>query len=483
MPADPIASLATTRGLLRLALPFAAVSGLGYFLHFINRLFLSWWSTEALAAAMPAGFLAWTVQGFFIMSAGYLGAFAGQHHGAGEPREAGAMAWPMMAIAALAGACSLALIPCRHALVGMFGTEPAVAAAMAELFAWYMAETGLITLSAGLTGFFGGIGRPGIVLVVSLASCALSIVLNHWLIFGGLGVPALGITGAGLATLLASLATAATWLALLFAPGMRREFATWSGRNCDPRRLWRFASYAMPRGATEVLEMLGFLVFNGAVSHLGTQPLAAHNLVFSIYLMVMVPLLGLLNGVTVAVGQAVGAGRIPVAEAVIRRGAWITAGVAAAAGLAFGLAPDLVLSPYVAVDPADPASAARWRGLLDLARPLMWLAAAAMLADVIQFAFRCGVQGAGDTRWPLVVLTVCALLLMGLPAAAISAVQQAGTWPAWAGSPLHWCWAVFTGYVWVVAGVMWLRWRHGPWRAMSLREEKEEGGRRKEEGR
>jgi MATE family multidrug resistance protein len=458
-----IARLGTVGGLLRLALPFAAGAGLGYAMHFINRLFLSWYSTEALAAALPAGFLAWTVQALFICAAGYVGTFAGTHAAANEPEEAGAMLWPMLVLCAAATVLSLGCIPLRHLIVLVYGTEPAVALPMAELFAWYLAETGLIALISGAGGFFAGIGRPVLVVIMAGAGCVLSIVLNYWLILGGLGIPALGITGAGIATLATSLIVAAVWIVLLFAPRVRREFGTWRMRNLDSARLWRFAWNALPRGACEVLEMVGFMMFNGAVARLGTEALAAHNLVFSLYLLVMVPFIGLFNGLTVAVGQCLGAGRVDLA--------WRTAGlgwklllvVMLPCGMLFVLVPGLVLAPFRSGDDAV------WTRLMALAAPLMAFAAVAMVADGLQFCFRCAVQGAGDTRWPFVVLTASAVLLCGLPAAGIAMLVAAGNWPSWAPAPLTACWTVFLTYIWIVAGICWLRWRFGPWTRMSVR--------------
>lgn len=132
---DPLRSCSLP-GLLRLALPMALGAGLGYFMHFVNRLFLSWHSSEALAASLPAGMLAWAGQCFFITSASYVGTFAAQHLGAQEPEEAGAMVYPMAWLALVAAVLSLALIPFRHAICGLAGTEPGVERDMAALFAW-----------------------------------------------------------------------------------------------------------------------------------------------------------------------------------------------------------------------------------------------------------------------------------------------------------------------------------------------------------
>src|SRR4051812_30169927 len=173
-------------------------------MHFTNRLFLSHYSPDALAASLPAGMLCYTVQAFFIAGTSYVGAFAGQHLGAGEDEEAGAMAWPMIWLALSSAAVALVALAFRHRIFALFGAEPAVTASMVTLGSWYLVETLPVVLLAGLHGWFGGLGRTGIVLTLALGVCAASVGLNYWLIFGGLGVPPLGIHGAGLASVVAT---------------------------------------------------------------------------------------------------------------------------------------------------------------------------------------------------------------------------------------------------------------------------------------
>ncbi len=462
--------LGTYRGFLLLALPLALGFGVNWAMQFTNRLFLSWYSPDALAASLPAGMLVYMVQSFFTVSVGYVGAFAAQHLGAGEADEAGAMAWPMFAIALAAGAVGLALIPFRLAIFGLYGAEPAVTTGMAALGGWYLAETLPAVLLAGLCGWFGGLGRTGLVLLISAGVCVLSIALNHWLIFGGLGVSALGIHGAGLATLLATAAGSVVALTVFFSARMRREFGTWRMRNLQPRRLARFCRAALPRGATEALEMVSMVLFTAAIAHLGGEALAASNLVLSLYLVLLIPLIGLGQGITIAVGQAIGAGRIDLARRVVSR-AQVIVLVALAVGIVvMALFPAALMRTHVSIDPADPVgSAARWERIIALGIPLMYLACAMALGDGLHIVWRFAVQGAGDTRWPLVALTVAAFLGMGVPALIITRVVPAEFWARAGLQPLTVCWAVFTVYLWVIAGVLYLRYRFGPWSRMSLR--------------
>ena len=465
-----VARLATMRGILTLALPLAAGAGVNWVMQFTNRLFLSWYSPDALAASLPAGIMTYMLQSLFIASVGYVGAFAAQHAGADEPEEAGAMAWPMLWLSVFAGGLGLALIPFRHEIFSLFETEAAVTADMTTLGAWYLAETLPAVLLAGISGWFGGLGRTKLVLAISGGVCVLSVILNRWLIFGGLGVPALGIHGAGLATLLATLVGSAVALSYLFSSRTRAQFGTWRQRNVSVVRLRRFARSALPRGTTEALEMVSFVLFTAAIAHLGSDVLAANNLVLSLYLVTIVPLIGLGQGVTIGIGQAVGAGRIDIARLITRNCIILMCSILLLASLVFLLFPRQLMEPYIAIDAADPvASAARWEHIINMGMPLMGICAIMFIGDGLQIVYRFAVQGAGDTRWPLVALTSAAFVFLGGPTIALSWWVPADTWKTWGLSPLTACWMVFAVYLWLIAGLMAWRYYRGPWAKMSLR--------------
>lgn len=453
---DP-ARLATPLGLLALAAPMAASMGAGFFVHYANRTVLSWHSQEALAAGLPAGMLAWTLQSFFVISCGYLGSFAAQHHAAGEEREAGAYAWPMFALAAFGTVLSLALIPLRHVFASIYATDPVVAAGLAELLGWYFAEIGPSAVAAGLAGFCGGIGRTGLVLAVSALTAGLCIALNCWLVLGGFGLRPLGISGAGIATLATGICSMLMWLAWFFARAQRQRFGSLAGFNLDPQRLLRFLAAAVPKGGTEVLEMISFVAFTAAIAHLGTSALAASNLAFSTYLMAIVPVIGFNQGLGIACGQAVGAGRPDLARQAVRSAMLLLGPYLLAVSAAFVLIPGILLAPARAHDDA------LWAAQLALATPALACLAVAFPAEGMQFLYRFAVQGAGDTRWPLVVLVALSVVFLAIPAWLILPRIDDGRSGLIAG------YGLFATYLWIVVVVMAWRFYCGPWARMSLR--------------
>lgn len=463
--------IATARGLLGLALPLAAGMGVGFLLHFINRLMLGWYSPEALAASHPAGMVAWTFQGFFVVSAGFVGTFAAQHHGAGEDDEAGAMLWPALWLGLMATVVTVALIPARHLLTIPFGIkDPVVAAGMSELLGWYLAETGPIVLMSALSGFIGGLGRTRLVFWLSAAACLVSIALNRWLIFGGFGVPALGISGAGLATLGTSLLFMTIWASLVLRGPVAARFGTWRQRHAERTRLLRFARFSLPRGATEILEMVAFLVFSAAITRLSTAELNASNIAFQIYLLVLVPFIGFGQGLAIAIGQCLGAGRADLAWRTSRVAIALVLPILALIAAAFALLPGQLMGIYSFAGPgADAATQARWDAVVTAGIPVMQVLALGIVGDGLHWVFRMTLVGAGDTRWPLVAMVSAAIVTLSIPVWLLLTLVSPSTLAAWHLTVLSASYAIFVVYTWTISLVLFLRYRYGPWPRMSVR--------------
>ena len=122
---------------------------------------------------------------------------------------------------------------------------------------------------------------------------------------------------------------------------------------------------------------------------------------------------------------------------------------------AFLLFPAALLAPGRGDDPEA------WHRILSHAVPVMACLALMAPADGLQWIWRFAVQGAGDTRWPLVVLVLLSVVCLAVP-----------IWwvPALAGDQaLVWCYLLLAVYVWIVAGAMAWRFYRGPWAGMNVR--------------
>src|SRR5688500_19233607 len=70
---------------------------------FVDRLFLTWYSAEAVAGAVTALFTVWAVIGLCIGTGEYVTTFIAQYLGAGRPERIGAALWHGIYYAAVDG--------------------------------------------------------------------------------------------------------------------------------------------------------------------------------------------------------------------------------------------------------------------------------------------------------------------------------------------------------------------------------------------
>src|SRR5690606_36186406 len=79
--------------LLHVAVPLIFSSGSVSLMHVIDRVFLTWDSTDALSASLPAGMVFWTLLSLGIGTAAYVNTFVAQYVGAGRDDRLGDALW------------------------------------------------------------------------------------------------------------------------------------------------------------------------------------------------------------------------------------------------------------------------------------------------------------------------------------------------------------------------------------------------------
>jgi MATE family multidrug resistance protein len=234
-------------------------------------------------------------------------------------------------------------------------------------------------------------------LAIGVGGVAVNAFAAWCLIFGHLGLPRLGLVGAGIATTLADTLMFAVLVIVLHADRRFRRYhllgrfwrADWS-RFVE---LWRLG---MPIGATLVFEVAVFNASTFLMGLIGEASIAAHSIALQIAsLSFMVPL-GLSQAATVRVGRAYGAHDVDG----IRRAGWAALAMGttfmAMAALVMIRLPRTLISAFLDLD--VPANAP----VVDLAVSFLALAALFQLADGAQAVTAGMLRGLHDTRMPMV---------------------------------------------------------------------------------
>ena len=442
------------REFLAIALPLILSTASWSIQHFVDRIFLSWHSTAALAAALPAGVANFTFISLFMGTAQYVNTFVAQYSGADRLERVGPAVWQGVYLALLSGL--LALIPAffSGALFEFVGHAPAIRAEEIEYFRILCYGTGPQVAATAFSCFFSGRGETWIVLGVNIAAIGVNVVLDYGLIFGHWGLPALGISGAAWATNI-GLSISALAFAMLFLRRQYRDiYATLSGWKPDRELIARLFRFGGPNGISFMLDIMAFTLFILIVGRLGPIPLTATNLAFNINSLAFMPLIGCGIAVSTMVGQCLGRDDPQAAEYCTWTGFHIALVYMGAMSISYLAIPELFLAPF-----GFRAHHADFVAAHEIAVNLLRVVAVYCIFDAGYMIFTAALKGAGDTRFVMWLSIPLAWAIMVVPSFIVLTYFDGG---------LYLLWGFVCIYICVMSIVFYLRFRTGRWKSMRV---------------
>lgn len=441
------------RELLRLAFPLILSNSFWTLQITIDRVLLSKYSSDAVAAALPAAVLFWIPFALLQNIAGYAAIFVAQYTGAGRPHRVGPAVWQALHFSVVAGIAFLGLLPLAEPLMALNRHSPAVQELETVYFRCLCFAALPMLLVQAASAFFTGRGDSWTAMLINATACAVNVLLDYAWIFGRWGFPAWGIAGAGWATVAGSWASAILALALLFRRRYRDEYHTLRGWRLDRPLFGRLMWFGGPAGLQWMLEALAFNVFLLLVGRLGDGPLTATSIALAINLFAFIPMMGVGQAVSVLVGQHLGQDRPELAERSTWLGFWLAWVYMTAVALLYAFLPGVFLYLFESDDVKWPAAAA-------VAGVLLRFVAVYSLFDSMNAVFSFALRGAGDTRFVTLMVLVLAWPLMVLP----TFVAWYFEWPG----AIYWAWGSASVYV-IALGVTFLvRFQGGKWKTMRV---------------
>jgi len=247
-----------------------------------------------------------------------------------------------------------------------------------------------------LRAYTSAMGRAMPVLVITLVTVIAKIPVTYILVFGGFGIPALGVAGAGWATtiLIWGMFLALAWYVTI-APGLREHRVLSHLREFDPPEMLEIFRLGLPIGGIAILEggmFIAVVILMGVIS---ADALAANQAVFGWTTMTFVFSLALGETAGIRVAHELGAKRPRGA----RRAGLLAVGLGgltmsvAAAG--FILLPRLLTGVFLDLEVAENAP------VVELAVSLFFIAAIFQLTDGLQAIATRALRGMRDTLVPM----------------------------------------------------------------------------------
>lgn len=414
------------REILRIGLPIMLGQACVIILAFADNIMIGWHSVDELAAS---SFVNNVMNLFILTELGFatgMTPMIGADNGTGNIKGIGITVKNGLVTNGIIGGISIILLTIIYFCLDHFGQAP-------ELMPYikpYFAIIGISTLFAlgfnVLKQFTDGICRPMISMTLLMIGNLLNIFGNWVLIYGKLGFPEMGLTGAGISTLVSRALILLVFIVFIFKSKKMNEYARAIKEALLSRgEMKTVFKMGYPVGIQMALESSTFTFAAVMAGWLGVIQLAAHQVVITISQLFFLMMQGLSFAVSILVSNAFGRKDLGSVREYARKGYFMTLGISATLSVllycfryqAAGIFTD---SPEVSA----------------MAVSLFFLLFAYQFGDGLQLCFANVLRGIQDVR-PIMYAAFVSYYLIAIPSAYLLGFKTSlGIHGIWLGFPI-----------------------------------------------
>ena len=448
------------RVVLALSIPLFLNSSLQAVLNLTDTWFIGRLSTTAMAGI---GAVYWFVLVAILLLGGIgmaVQTVVAQAYGAGRNERAARAAWagfwggwlstPLFVLAALAGPW----------LIAPFHLEPAIGQSAMEFWGPRMLGGPIAVALWGLNGFFNGIGRTRVTLLVMVFVAVVNAMFNEIFMFR----LNMGIAGSAWATMAAQATGLAIVITIFTRQDVHSVFQSRHSWRPSFESIGRLVRLGIPMGFTVAVDVSGLALFQAMQVSLGPIGGAATQIVMMLTSIAYLPTVGLALAGTTLVGQSIGAGDRNWAMRVGTTTIALCVGYMGVMGLTLGLSGPWLIPLFTAAN--DPLAG----DVAALGVTLLWIGAAYQVFDGLNMGSAFCLRGAADVRVPtylLIGLSWCVFvplvhMLTYRPGEGIVHFLPQFGFGATGG------WSAALVYTMLLGTTLLLRWRSGAWQKIRL---------------
>lgn len=259
-------------------------------------------------------------------------------------------------------------------------------------------------------------------MTVSLFSLVVNIGLNYILIFGKLGLPAMGVKGAAIATVCARITETLVILYYVFVHDRKLNFRLPDLRRSNRALVWDFIRYGSPIVAGEIVWSINMMCNSRVLGGYGAAVITAASVINTLNTLSFIVINGLVSAVGIVTGKTIGEGRYELMKEYART----TQVVFLALGFLTGLFLYLIGGPFISLYTGISAEAAAE------ARRFALVLCFTMIGTSYQYPCLAGlVKAGGDIRFVFKNDTIFVFLVV-LPSAFLAAHLGAPAWVTFA---------------------------------------------------
>jgi len=438
--------------LLSVSLPLIISSSIWTIQHFVDRMFISWYSVKTLASVMPSSFLNLTTMSIFTGIAGIVNTFVAQYYGSKNYEKIGKIVWQGIYLGIIGGIFHFLLIPVAPYFFKFFSHQKDIINYEIIYFQILCIGAFPSIASVSLSSFFSGQGRTKIVLFVSSLQTFSHLILDYLLIFGKFIFLEMGIKGAGIATIISGFLSFFTYLFLFL--NKREEIYNVKDFKFDKELFNELLKFGVPNGVYYFLDISVWTIFLLIIGKLGITPLSSTNIAFNVNTVAFMPMLGIGTGVSILIGNYIGENKKEEGERIAFIGFFITFIYMFLIALSYVLIPDFYIKffkPKIYIE--------NFEEVRKLTIILLRFVAFYSLFDTMNIIFISALRGAGDTKFIMNTFLSTSIFLFLIPLYILIFFFSANVFIAW---------IIATFYVIINGIIFFIRFLKGSWKKIDL---------------
>lgn len=277
-------------------------------------------------------------------------------------------------------------------LIRMLISSDSIYDATQEFLSWRIFGFFFAFINVMFRALYIGITKTKVLTLNAIVMALVNVVLDYALIFGHFGLPAWGLKGAAIASVIAEAASLLFFLIYTWARIDFKKYGLNHWQRVDLSVLGRILSISCFTMVQYFLAMATWFVFFVAVERLGQRELAIANIVRSIYIVILIPVQSLSTTTNSLVSNLIGAGGVSHVMQLMRKIARMSFIIMAVCVIVLMLFPKAMLSVYT-----------NEAALLADSVPSLYVIGVAMLIASVSNIYFNGISGTGNTQAALIL--------------------------------------------------------------------------------
>ncbi|HXW60193.1 MAG TPA: MATE family efflux transporter, partial [Myxococcota bacterium] len=264
-----------------------------------DTLMVSWLGAKELAGIGIATTVLFLLKAFFLGLFESVKILASQAMGAKDEKRAWILGYNGLYLAVPCAILVFALSFFAKEILAIFGGPADIQAIALEYFNIAIYASMLWFFTLPLSNFLQGIGDTKTPMFINVGICLINIVLDPILIYGFGPIPALGVKGSALATVMVTALGSLVFMRFFYRKSPQRM-------SLNVKSMRELFIMGWPSGARWFFDIASFTVFSALVARLGEVPMAANQIGQKIVCLAILPAWGIAEAACILTGYHTG---------------------------------------------------------------------------------------------------------------------------------------------------------------------------------